>query len=129
MQNITDKQSAVSPVIGVMIILVLTIVMVALCCIIGFNLVGGVDIMGKEVYVIAESNNETNYPLAVFIHGGKDLPELSSMRAEILADGKQVTGTTNKKSFAVGERVLMKFEKKFPAGTYDVKYCGYLQRR
>ena len=90
MMNFRENEDAVSPVIGVILMVAITVILAAVIAAFAFEMSSNVDTT-KTVWVTAAL--DSNQYLVVTIQGGGDVNELSSLNMSI--DGYEVNGISD----------------------------------
>lgn len=103
-ENNMVKDDAVSPVIGVILMVAITVILAAVIAAFVFGMAGNVNTT-KNVAFVAELDGTTN--VVITNHGGSDVDKLQSIQATV--GGTAYSGTTTDTLMNVGSYLKMAF--------------------
>lgn len=100
----TEREEAVSPVIGVILMVAITVILAAVIAVFVFGLAGDLESGAQKDVRIQSSTNSSGY-VEFIVFSGNDIPQLTSITAS--------NGTTNVtvNTPAIGQRIQTPFLK------------------
>jgi len=122
---ILKPESGISPIIGVILLIFLTLVLVGGAALIFFSFT---DTLAdeKQVYITAESTGNSTNPLTIQIWKMDEGPKLKGLFVSANTPTGISTGTPDpeQETFFEGESIPIGFETGFPKGSYTITVTG-----
>ncbi len=117
--------AAISPTIGVILLIFLTVVLVGAAALVFFGFSGDLA-EPKHAYITAETTNNATNPLVLRVWDIGDVTVLKDLVVSVnTPDGVSIgTPTKISNAFYVGETIPIEFDDSFPKGSYLVTVTG-----
>ena len=112
MKSVVKKDDAVSPVIGTILLVAITVVLVAIVAAVVMGMTSGVQ-SSKDVGVTVSPVNDSS--TSVVFYGGKDVPNLKGLKLVNLSDSSKIA--ENSGNYSIGLSYILSTGTNFNGST------------